>query len=234
MKISINQPAYLPWLGYFERIDFANIHVVLDHVQFEKNSFTNRNKIISSTGSQWITVPITKGDKGEITINKIKSFQNKKWIKKHLQTITQNYSKAPFFSQYFPPLNEVLSSQMENSNFLEIVETMNNLFLNFLNIKTPVVYSSELNIHSKKSNLVLDICKYYKATVYLSGINGKNYLSESDFSDDDIEILYQSYKHPTYSQNNSNFTPYLSTLDLLFHEGPNSINVLRQGRNYLN
>ena len=50
MKISINQPAYIPWLGYFDRIDYADIHIVLDHVQFEKNSFTNRNKITSNNG----------------------------------------------------------------------------------------------------------------------------------------------------------------------------------------
>lgn len=233
MKISINQPAYLPWLGYFDRIDFADIHIVLDHVQFEKNSFVNRNKLISNKGPQWITLPITKGDKGEITINKIKSFQNKKWIKKHLRTIIQNYSKTPFFSDYYFPINKALSSQIDNSNFLEIVEMLNKLFLKFLHIKTPIVYSSELNFHSKKSNLVLDICKYYKASVYLSGINGKNYLETGDFINKNIEVLYQSYKHPIYSQNDSNFTPYLSILDLLFHEGPNSINILRQGRNYI-
>ena len=74
MKISINQPAYIPWLGYFDRIDYADIHVVLDHVQIEKNSksYTNRNKIISNNGTQWITIPITKGENGEKNINKIR------------------------------------------------------------------------------------------------------------------------------------------------------------------
>jgi hypothetical protein len=42
MIVSINQPAYLPWLGYFDRIAASDVHVVLDHVQFEKNSYINR------------------------------------------------------------------------------------------------------------------------------------------------------------------------------------------------
>ena len=45
MKISINQPAYIPWLGYYERIANSDVHIVLDHVQFEKNSMVNRNII---------------------------------------------------------------------------------------------------------------------------------------------------------------------------------------------
>ena len=94
MKISINQPAYLPWLGYFDRIDYADIHIVLDHVQFEKNSFTNRNKITSNHGPHWITIPVTKGENGSSNINKIRCTKNKKWIKNHLNSISQNYSKT--------------------------------------------------------------------------------------------------------------------------------------------
>jgi hypothetical protein len=233
MKVSVNQPAYLPWLGYFDRIDFADIHVVLDHVQFEKNSFINRNKLLSNTGKQWITLPVTKGDNGEITINKIRCFQNKKWIKKHLGTISQNYSKTPYYSDYFPHINEVLLTQTDNSNFFEIVESINKLFLKFLDIKTPIVYSSDLKLNSKKSKLVFDICKYFNAKVYLSGINGKDYLEVGDFFNHNIEVLYQSYNHPTYFQKNSYFTPYLSIIDLLFHEGSDSINILRKGRNFI-
>ena len=62
MIISINQPAYLPWLGYFERIAMSDLHIVLDHVQFEKGSFTNRNKVRTGDDAAWLTVPLaTKG-----------------------------------------------------------------------------------------------------------------------------------------------------------------------------
>ena len=45
MKISAHQPAYLPWAGYLQRIHMSDVFVLLDEVQFEKNSFTNRNQI---------------------------------------------------------------------------------------------------------------------------------------------------------------------------------------------
>ena len=72
MIVSINQPAYLPWLGYFHRIAVSDLHVVLDHVQFEKNSFTNRNKVRTASGTPWLTVPVrSKGRFGDLAINEV-------------------------------------------------------------------------------------------------------------------------------------------------------------------
>ena len=55
MILSAHQPAYLPWLGYFEKIACADVFIFLDTVQFEKNSFINRNKIKTQQGPQWLT-----------------------------------------------------------------------------------------------------------------------------------------------------------------------------------
>ncbi len=72
MLLSINQPAYLPWPGYFDRIARSDLHVVLDHVQFEKNSFINRNRILGANGPCWLTVPVrTKGRFGDLQIHEI-------------------------------------------------------------------------------------------------------------------------------------------------------------------
>ena len=36
MIVSMHQPAYLPWLGYFDRIAQSDRFVFLDSVQFEQ------------------------------------------------------------------------------------------------------------------------------------------------------------------------------------------------------
>ena len=233
MRLSINQPAYIPWLGYFDRIDHADLHIVLDHVQFEKNSFINRNKMHSNLKPQWITIPVSKGENGENSIREIKTFNNKKWIKTHLKTITQNYSKAPFFEDYFEEFSYLLKTKTNESNLLKIIEPINLLILKFLDIKTPIVYSSKLDIKSKKSDLVLDICLSQKATQYLSGINGKDYLDIQSFSDNNIKVAFQEYNHPVYYQGQRDFNPYLSILDLLFYHGEESMKILRKGRNFI-
>ena len=98
MIVSINQPAYLPWLGYFDRIVQSDIHIVLDHVQFEKNSNINRNKIRTFNSWSWLTVPIkTKSKYGNLSINNLEIDNSYLWKKKHLRSIQQSYSKTSFF-----------------------------------------------------------------------------------------------------------------------------------------
>ena len=96
MIVSINQPAYLPWLGYFHRIAVSGAHVVLDHVQFEKNSFTNRNKVRTAGGWCWLTVPVrTKGRFGDLAIRSLEIDNSTDWRARHWKTLYQSYKRAP-------------------------------------------------------------------------------------------------------------------------------------------
>ena len=58
MTVTIHQPEYLPYLGFFDRIAKSDVFVILDNAQFQKGGFINRNKINTATGWQWITVPL--------------------------------------------------------------------------------------------------------------------------------------------------------------------------------
>ena len=87
MIVSINQPAYLPWLGYFDRIEKSDLHIVLDHVQFEKGSYTNRCQVPGS----WLTVPVHS--KGFPKITDV-TIADTGWHKKHLKTLRQLYGNT--------------------------------------------------------------------------------------------------------------------------------------------
>tara|TARA_A100001015_G_C14984501_1_gene710922 strand:+ start:1211 stop:1933 length:723 start_codon:yes stop_codon:yes gene_type:complete len=235
MKISINQPAYLPWLGYFERIDSSDIHVILNHVQYEKNSYINRNKIYANQKVLWLTIPVSKA-LGTLDNNSIKNVvtqNNKKWIRTHLKTIYYNYCKSPFFDQYYPDFKRLLENQINEKCFFNIINSINNLFLKYLNIKTQIIYSNNLGIDSKKSDLVLDICKSQNAKQYLSGENGIDYLNLDDFEKSNINVFFQKYNHPVYNQYRKKFISHLSILDLLFFHGKESLNIIRKGKNYI-
>jgi len=101
MRVSINQPAYLPWAGYFDRIAASDVHIVLDHVQFEKNSFVNRNKIRTPQGWTWLTVPVTtKGRFGALPINELEMAEAERWPKKHWSALQANYAKSASFETH--------------------------------------------------------------------------------------------------------------------------------------
>jgi len=231
--VSINQPAYLPWLGYFHRIAESDLHVVLDHVQFEKNSFVNRNKMRTAEGWTWLTVPVkTKGHFGDLSIEKLEIDNHRNWRDKHLATLKQAYARAPYMVEYLGFLEEVFSKEWDH--LADLCRHMTGFFLEALKIETPLVESSTIPVGTSKSQMVLDLCREMKATTYLSGALGKDYLDGDMFSEAGIEVIYQDYRHPVYTQCQPGETvPFMGILDLLLNHGLESRNILMGGQEIL-
>jgi hypothetical protein len=225
MIVSINQPAYLPWLGYFHRIAVSDLHIVLDHVQFEKNSFTNRNKIRTKESWQWLTVPLrTKGHFGNLGINHVEIEGTSNWAKKHWAAISQNYDKALFFAPHASFFEQVFQHPWTRLNDL-LWETTAYLLQAF-GIRTPLRRSSEMDSQGHKDELVLDLCRKAGATHYLSGALGRDYLREPLFAEAGIRVSYQAYRHPQYTQLQGGFEPFMGAMDLLFNHGPDSLAII--------
>jgi len=229
MIVSINQPAYLPWLGYFHRVAAADVHIVLDHVQFEKNSFTNRNKIRTHDGWSWLTVPVkTAGKFGHLPINEIEIANEKKWAMKHWEALRLSYAKAPFFSQHSRFFESVY--QRPWRKLIDLADEMTRYLLREFGIKTKLYFSSEMKATGRKDELVLNLCREMGATVYLSGPLGRNYLREQLFEDAGMTVRYDDYQHPVYSQAHPGFEPYMAAVDLLLNAGPESLSVILKGQ----
>lgn len=211
MILSAHQPAYLPWLGYFEKIMCADVHVYLDSVQFEKNSFINRNRIKTPQGPQWLTVPVKV--KGHISSTLLDTLIDdaQLWRNKHLKSIEMNYRKAPYFEKCFPALQELI--HIPESRLCELCWDHLQFWLSEFGIKTQVVRASELPVSSKKSDLVLDLCRHLGASRYLSGILGRDYLNETVFADAGVAIEFQDFNHPRYPQLWGEFEANLSVVD---------------------
>lgn len=220
--ISIHQPNYIPWLGYFEKILSSDVFVFLDDVQYEKNYVINRNKIRTSEGSAWMTIPVKA--KHNSLVNNVKIDNSQSWALKHKKSIMINYSKSDFVKNYvdfFDALYEKKFDFLIDIN-IEIIRYV----MKELDIKTKTIFSSELDIQGKGSDRILNICKSLDADLYISGQFGKNYLNMEDFKNNNIAIVFQNFIHPIYKQCYSPFMPNMSIIDLLFNEGANSKNIL--------
>ncbi len=228
MIVSINQPAYLPWLGYFHRIAVSDVHIVLDHVQIDHNTktqFANRNKIRTCDGWTWITVPInTKGLSGQLQLDKITIANNTPWAKKHWTAIRMNYGRASYFAEHAEAFRGFFETEW--TLLREIVNHSTEYLLNALGIKTKILFSSQLGIGGSKDELVLNLCRAVGGTIYLSGPFGRDYLREERFADHGIRVVYHDYRHPVYKQAYPGFEPFMSVVDLLFNCGPASRDIM--------
>ncbi|MBF0511956.1 MAG: WbqC family protein [Candidatus Omnitrophica bacterium] len=230
MIITIHQPQYLPWLGYFDKIAKADIFILLDNVQFKKNEWQNRNRIRTPEGWQWLTVPVLHhfGDK----INETKINNKEPWRKKHLRALELNYSKAPFFAQYYPRFQEGLNHEWDNLSDLNVYFV--GMILDMLKVKTKTVLASEYEATEHKTLRLVDLCKTFKAQTYLSGQGGQDYLDVEQFKINNIDIVIQKYEHPVYNQmwqgpKSQGFISHLSIIDLIFNSGPESLRILSSG-----
>lgn len=215
--ISIHQPAYMPWLGYFHKAMLSDVFVFLDTVQFEKNSFTNRNKILSKQGPIWLTVPVGIKGHTQKTIQDMEIAGSDVWKRKHLQTIIMNYSKTRFFNEYFPEIeNSILKAGI---SFCDFVFTMTEYFFELLKTKTRFVRSSSIPVAGAKDELVRNICVYFEADVYFSGALGRDYLNQKGFEQKGIKVIYQDFVHPVYPQLSKEFHKGMGIIDVLMNVG---------------
>ena len=224
--VAIHQPCYIPWLPFFEKIKKSDVFVFLDDVQYQKNGWQNRNKIRTNDGSIWLTIPVNAHFKSKSNEIKIDYTQN--WVDKHKKSFLINYSKAKYFNENWKDLEKIYDMNFETLTELnlEIISFIQKKF----NIETKIMLSSELDISSSSSERILDICKKLDADVYYSGqgygMPEKKYLDEEDFLKNNIETKFQNFIFTKYEQCYEPFIPNLTSLDLLFNEGQNSIKYL--------
>jgi WbqC-like protein family len=228
MRVAIAQPTYLPWLGYFDLIDQVDAFVILDSVQFEKQSWQQRNRIKTPAGLQWLTVPVIRrfGQLiDDVEIRDVDFWRN------HLRAIELNYRRAPFFENYFRELSGKLRCS-ERSRLVALNVRLIEWLMSVFGIRTPLFLSSRLDQPGKRTQLLANICACLGASEYVSPLGSVAYLSQEIdiFQRRSIDVVFQNYEHPSYRQMFAPFVPYASILDLIFNEGERSLEIVRSGR----
>ena len=230
MIVSIHQPNYLPWIGYFNKIARSDIFVIFDDIQFpigKKGFFGNRNKIKTNNGELWLTVPVLDRSQCK-NFNEIKIKYNG-WNNKHIVNIENFYKKSPYFNLYYDDLKDIILK--EYSTFSDLSVSLIKYFLQKLDINTNILLSSDI---CKNSNLqsvdkIFYILEHLNANKYLSsnGPGSLRYINEEDFKKKNIELLWQNFNHPLYTQMFDEFKSHLSIIDLLFNHGEESKNYIK-------
>jgi hypothetical protein len=223
--LAIHQPNYMPWLGYFHKIAQADVFIFLDDAEFSKNSFTNRNRIKTSQGVLWLTIPvhIKLGQK----ISEVR-FADDTWPAKHLKTLRSVYGKARFFGSVFPWVESLLnkgnSGSLSEFNIHAIEDICQEL-----GIDCDFRKSSEFALQSKGDDRLIDLARKVGATSYLSGRGGANYQDPEKFVKAGLDFAYTSFSQPIYEQLWGAYVPNLSILDTLFNLGIRGTSDLLHG-----
>lgn len=225
MKAVILQSNYIPWKGYFDLINMADIFIFYDEGQYTKNDWRNRNKIKTKQGSLLLTIPLKHGNsKQKISEKRV---CNNLWRNNHWKSISVAYGKAAYFKQYKEVFEVLYLDRTESS-----LSKINYLFINAINqllgITTPLYTSSDFELLAGKNERIISLCQQVGATEYISGPAAKNYIDGNLFEEAKISLTWMDYcSYPTYTQLYPPFEHSVSILDLIFNQGPESINYLK-------
>ncbi len=226
MILAAHQPQYLPWLGYFDKLDRADLFVLLDDVQFKKNEWQNRNRIPNGTGWAYLTVPVRH--RFPQAIHEV-AIAGQGWQKAHRRTLEQTYAKSPFIGVE-QPLLDLLYTRTWNFLVDLNVCCVERLAKRF-DIRTPIHRSSEdPSLPAHPDHRLIALCKLYGADTYLAGPGGRSYMDLSLWEKAGISVVFQSFHHPVYPQGKGTFLPGMCALDLLFRLGGEGFSLVRETR----
>lgn len=232
MKAVVLQSGYMPWLGYFDMINQADVFVFLDDVQWTNTDWRNRNRVRTPQGWAWLTVPV-KFEKShlEYYIKDVKIDNSQDWQKRHLDTIWACYKKSSYFTEVYPLFDNILSKKhtlVADLNYELIFK-----ICNYIGVKeTRFLFSQDMKIPEelKRTERLLGILNQIRGvTTYISGPAAKSYLEEAKFEEKSIKVEWHDYHHPYYNQNtwrSNTFISHLSIIDLLFNHGKESFEIL--------
>ena len=222
MKLAIMQPYFLPYIGYFQLISAVDRFVIYDDVNFIKQGYINRNKILGNNKSQTFTVDLKRASSNSL-INEIEIGNN---CKKIIKTIKQNYSKAPFFKDAMPLIEDILNNP--EKNLARFVGSSLQKISKYLQIDTVFYYSSELekNCELKAQDKVINICDNLNASHYLNAIGGQELYSKDTFKENKIKLNFIKTNLQPYQQFEQEFIPCLSIIDVMMFNSPELINKM--------
>jgi hypothetical protein len=229
-RVAIVQSNYIPWKGYFDLIASVDEFIVFDSVQYTRRDWRNRNQIKTSSGLLWLTIPVEAKGRYEQSIKDV-TIADKRWTRRHWETIRHNYAQASAFSE----AGDLMEGLYRKAEGLSYLSAINQVFLHriceYLEIRTKLSASMDYVVVSGKSERLVALCRQAGANVYVSGPSARAYLDESAFQAAGIHVEYFDYSgYPIYRQLHPPFEHAVSVIDLILNEGRAARRYLKIGR----
>lgn len=225
MKLGIMQPYFLPYIGYWQLINAVDEYVICDDVNFIKGGWINRNRMLINNEPKLFNIQMIGASPNKL-INQIEMSQDNYWREKLLTRIKHSYSKAPYYKEVYPIIQDII--MCNESNLSKYIEYSIRRICKYFNINTKIIISSSINKNNelKPQDAVIHMCKILGATEYYNAIGGQNLYSYKYFQNNGIKLRFLEADKIEYKQYNNDFIPNLSILDVMMFNSVEEINVM--------
>lgn len=224
LRAVISQSMYFPWVGLLEQIHLADIFIHYDDVQYARG-FYNRVQLKTASGSKWLTVPLRDQHRGQC-IDEVLIDNRIDWRTQHRDMLKQAYQKAPFRDEMLNVVDQVFEK-----DYVTLADASRESILSLasyfgLTETTQFDNSAQMGVPGSSSQRLHDLCVAAGAHIYVTGHGARNYLNHDIFEKSGIRVEYMKYRTIPYPQLHGEFTPYVSSLDLIANCGKERTDVI--------
>lgn len=231
MRICFNQPAFIPWGGFFARLLSCDRMVLLDETILARGfTYVNRNRVKGPEGEIWITVPLRRKGRGRQKIRDLEIDEKEHWAKKFLLTLKHYYGKSLYFAEIFPRIEAAVERPGER--FLDLVLELLDIVKDGLAIAGGTVLQSSLGISGKGTPLLVSIAREMRAGEVVLPYGSEKALDAAQFRKENIRVHYLQYLPVPYPQFWCRFLMNLSALDLLLCCGRAGRAIIERGTRF--
>ena len=198
--LSAHQPAFLPWLGLIEKVILSDIFIVMDIAKFRKRAFMHRNKI-EINGKPHILGIHTNNDSDFKSCDEIeisKKFKDDLFLIS--EKIKHTYKKSKYWIDVSEFCEETLLKDASITNLVELSLIQLKYLCQKLKINSKIVKESSITNKVDVSKLnasqrLFFHANYFKANIYITGINSLNYLDKTSFAEAKIYNYIQNFNY---------------------------------------
>ena len=224
-KVAIMQPYIFPYIGYFQLIGAVDVFVFYDDVNFIKQGWIARNRYLNNGQATYFIIPL-QGAGSFKKINQINVDERKYrfWITKFLKSLTQNYSKAPYFSPAMDLIKEVLLSDQKAISQISVSSVKK--VADYLGLQVEFKISSEVypaTADLGRMDRITKICELNGSKTYINAIGGTELYRKDEFKQRGIDLYFLQTDKLTYEQFKKPFIPDLSVIDVLMFNSPEEV-----------
>lgn len=190
--------AYFPPLSWIREASHADKVLIEAHETYPKQTYRNRCRIAAANGVLSLSIPVNKVDGRATKTKDIEISYDEDWQRLHRRSIEDAYTNSPFFLYYWDEFSEFFDKKhrfLLDLN-MEIIQTV----FGILGMNPGIEPTED----------------FYKEP---KGIRDFRYSISP-------KLPIDQDKFPRYRQvfeEKNGFEPDLSIIDLIFNEGPNSL-----------
>lgn len=206
MRVAVIQPSYAPWLGYLSMMRDADVFIYYDDVQYDKNGWRNRNRVMVNDKIKWLTLSIDKASlgaslKGRSLMN-VKLIDNMQFIghKRLLETYYNSSRHIRLLDTLYPEsmnstimLADSVIAHTECIVKLLRIETKRLRSSNFESYSSSDLFDDAMTPIEKKNRRLLSLLNKAGCTEYVSGEAARAYINEDLFMEHGISVVWNPY-----------------------------------------